>query len=341
MVEYVMQMSGNEVEIVAKRGAAKSPSLCLSFSSDSETPENGFDNVSSAATTTPSEEGSTHGEFSSAAAGEGLADDSFDSEAEEDDAFGMKTPSKSARRRMRRRRQRDAIVATIRSREAEMSQTAKQMPWHCAGSPPAPICTSPLASTPMSFASTMIPSTPASSSDAMSFPASPACGHGVLSALGMLSPCAAATPSFVVPPSPACCSTPSSILSATHTGDLKVMGTSPCNGTIIRGDAACRSPVNLFSAPQQLQQVPYVVQQTHVYPPAAVCPPLPHCAPAPPVVPGVAIPANTLVAAQPQVMPDPIASTLNMMMGYDISRDTRENMAARLQAAMFSEVYED
>lgn len=61
-------------------------------------------------------------------------------------------------------------------------------------------------------------------------------------------------------------------------------------------------------------------------------------------MPMPAVPTSMQPPASPLSPPtaqDPVLNTLRTMLGYDITMDTRENMAAKLQAAAFAVVYED
>jgi len=57
--------------------------------------------------------------------------------------------------------------------------------------------------------------------------------------------------------------------------------------------------------------------------------------PPPPPSPASAAPQFQVVAE------DPVKATLLRVLGYDITMDTRENMAAKLEAAARAAVYED
>lgn len=203
-----------------------------------------------------------------------------DSEDDEED-MKQGTPSKSARRRLRRKRQRDAIRAAALQRSLEevgVDRSGRDAANKVVtlGDLGLEVCCTPQAAsrcqtTPSNgqwsaFASqqqnitqpqdaSLLPGgyrrVPApinplappqsphffphsSSHSTMTTPF-----HGASPQHGCASTTTAST---YVPMTPSCASTPSSLCQKAPGAALEVIGTSPCNGAVIRGDASCRAP---------------------------------------------------------------------------------------------------
>eukprot|EP00929_Paragymnodinium_shiwhaense_P057626 TRINITY_DN28850_c0_g2_i3.p1 TRINITY_DN28850_c0_g2~~TRINITY_DN28850_c0_g2_i3.p1 ORF type:complete len:374 (+),score=60.72 TRINITY_DN28850_c0_g2_i3:108-1229(+) len=233
--------------------------------------------ASLAPTATPSEEGSTKSESVTAESAE--AQDTFlqelfaDSGDEEED-LQLATVSKSARRRLRRKRQREGVRAAAlqKSLEACSERTAASDKVVTLSDIGLDICCTP------SSATRVCPQTPQGApsslfgcrlAQAISQDAGVAGGYrpvpapinplappqsphftgsslttpqlfnaGVSPQQGCMS---TSTASTFVPMSPACSSAPSSLCRKLPGGPLEVIGTSPCHGTVVRGDASNRA----------------------------------------------------------------------------------------------------
>eukprot|EP00928_Gymnodinium_smaydae_P060401 TRINITY_DN4405_c0_g1_i1.p1 TRINITY_DN4405_c0_g1~~TRINITY_DN4405_c0_g1_i1.p1 ORF type:complete len:318 (-),score=54.82 TRINITY_DN4405_c0_g1_i1:445-1398(-) len=295
-------------------GATKSSAPRIDIS-DVQTPSS--IDVSSCASTVAaagsSDGGSSDSDVPTAKVHHGTFEESLDMFADsedEEELLPTGSPSKSARRRMRRRRQRDVIRAAAAAAQADGTARHGEgaaEPQERVRERQRPSCALAILSPSATPTSRAIITTPQFLPGGMRSP---------------LSTCSGATPS-------AC--------SASTFGSSGVMSTSPCAGSVVRGDASERAPVNrtvpqrpmavcAVSPPATSPHPPLCCSYPMLEPPRAVC--------------IVAAPVSVVPVARPALAHAAVPEAFRKMFGDAPMTMTRDELLARLEAAA-PEVYED
>eukprot|EP00928_Gymnodinium_smaydae_P088705 TRINITY_DN7276_c0_g2_i1.p1 TRINITY_DN7276_c0_g2~~TRINITY_DN7276_c0_g2_i1.p1 ORF type:complete len:344 (-),score=37.21 TRINITY_DN7276_c0_g2_i1:435-1334(-) len=267
----------------------------------------------------PCDSSSSDGEVVVAASETAAFEAPLDMFADSDDEPVPSSPSKSARRRMRRRRQRDAIRAAMASEANEEGCMKTEVPSNVTLDElgmraPEQTC-SQQSMRPTLFRPPPLTMTPTASAMPSSRCFPRASFGGVVSL-----PCATSGMS-----APLGCAVAASPCNATSCGVQGVMSTSPCGGTVVRGDASARTPTSSALQPPSVNYATrnlssavssvMVAQQRQVEFRAV----------------------GSAMAASPNT---PVQRTLQMLLGNAGLALSKEELVAHLEAAA-PDVYED